>query len=53
MPAQETKTGAKTGRFPRGFVRNTSVATRLSLVIVLVALISLVITSVVGLVRRC
>jgi len=32
-------------------VRNTSVATRLSLVIVLVALISLVITSVVGLVR--
>lgn len=38
-------------RFPRGFIRNTSVATRLSLVVVLVALISLAITSVVGLVR--
>lgn len=38
-------------RFPRGIVRNTSVATRLSLVVVLVALVSLVITSVVGLVR--
>lgn len=47
MPGTETKTA----RFPRGFLRNTSVATRLSLVVVLVALVSLVITSVVGLVR--
>ena len=36
---------------PRRVVRNTSVVTRLSLVVVLVALVSLVITSVVGLQR--
>jgi class 3 adenylate cyclase len=36
---------------PRGFIRNTSVATRLSLVVVLVALVSLVITSIAGLRR--
>ena len=38
-------------RIPRGIVRNTSVATRLSLVVVLVALVSLMISSVVGLRR--
>jgi len=44
---RETKTVA----WPRRIFRNTSVATRLSLVVVLVALISLVITSIVGLQR--
>ncbi len=47
MAERETKTVA----WPRRIVRNTSVATRLSLVVVLVALVSLVITSIVGLQR--
>ncbi len=47
MRAPETKTAG----FPHGIVRNTSVVTRLTLVVVGVALISLVITSIVGLQR--
>ncbi len=42
---------AKIGAWPGRVFRNTSVATRLSLVVLLVALISLVITSIVGLSR--
>ena len=42
---------ARIASWPRRIVRNISVATRLSLVIVLVALISLAITSIVGLQR--
>ncbi len=41
----------KIAAFPKRIVRNTSLVTRLSLVIVLVALVSLAITSVVGLQR--
>lgn len=43
------ETLAKIAAWPRRIVRNVSVATRLSLVILLIALISLVITSIVGL----
>jgi class 3 adenylate cyclase len=45
------ETFSKTVAAPGRLARNTSVATRLSLVVVLVALVSLVITSVVGLLR--
>ncbi len=45
------ETFSKTVAVPGRLARNTSVATRLSLVVVLVALVSLVITSVVGLRR--
>lgn len=43
------QTFAKIAAWPRRIIRNISVATRLSLVVLLVALISLVITSIVGL----
>ena len=45
------KTFAKIAAWPGRVVRNISVATRLSLVILLVALVSLVVTSIVGLQR--
>ena len=49
LPVRETM--ASIAAFPGRIVRNVSVATRLSLVVLLVALISLVITSIVGLQR--
>ncbi len=45
------ETLSKIAALPRRIVRNTSVVTRLSLVVLLVALVSLVVTSVVGLQR--